>query len=267
MTYRTSLLAAGLIAVASVPAAASAAPAPIGAGLTVLKPAHDLQSALRRSGTHLSALRPGKYTAGVFALAVTGGRFAFVAGGGTVAMTGSLRLRHGRRSVTISRLELALGRRSSITAALDGRRMTVFTVSRRLAHASGSASGRVISGLRLTFTAMAATVIDELLSSQVLTPHGVAAVAGLIVEPTQPSATGASGSSTSGTVGSPESGAQPAPTVPGGSAGSSGPLGLPGITTGLPGLTSGLPGVTTGLPGITSGLPGLPGLPPISSLL
>jgi hypothetical protein len=260
MTHRSLLLATGLSAVVAFPAAASAGQAAVGGGLTVVKPSRALHNALGRSGTRLSASGPVKYTAGIYALPVTGGQFALMYGGGTVATVGSLRFRHAGHSVTISRLELTLGPRSAVTAAVDGHRMTVFKVSRRRAHAAGNTNGRVITGLRLTPTPMAAAVIDSLLTTHALSSHGVAAVADLIVEPQPASAPGGSGSSTGSPDGSLGSGTAPSSAAPGGGADSSGPLGLPGVP-GLPAIP-GLPGIP-GLSGLTGGLPGLPSLPPM----
>lgn len=238
MTSRSMLLLAG-VAAAAFPTAASAAATPVGVGVVVIKPVRRFETRLAHAGTHLAALRPAGYRAGVFMLAVAGGQFAFKRGGGTVANRGSLRLRHGRRIVMITHLSFTLGAASKVTAVVGGRRMTLFEVSRRQDHAIGTNMARIITGLQLRFTPAAATRVDALLGSSALAVHGAAAVATVLVEAQQNSAGASSTSapSTSSTVSGPNSsgsGEQP----------SSGSTGLPGILgqLGIPSLP--LPGLS-----------------------
>ena len=253
MTRATLLLAA--MTAAAFPTAASAATAPVGGGLIVIKPVRGFETRLAHAGTRLAALRPAGHPGGVYTLAVAGGRFAFTNGGGTVANRGSLRLRHGGRTVMITALSFTFGAATKVTAVVAGRRMTLFKMSRRQAHALGSTTGRLISGLRLTVTSGAAARVDALLGSNALGARGVAAIATVLLE-------AQGGSAGTSTASAPPGSSTVTGPDPGGAGGqsSSGATGLPEILSqlGIPGLPA-----VPGLPGILSqlGIPGLPAVP------
>ena len=110
MTRATLLLAA--VTAAAFPTAASAAPAPVGGGLIVIKPVRGFETRLARARTRLAALRPAGHRGGVYTLAVAGGERAGRAGrGGDRDRAGRGAGRLGRHSHHVSAPGLEHGHR------------------------------------------------------------------------------------------------------------------------------------------------------------
>lgn len=137
-------------------ALAAAAPAH---GATTIATTGAAADGLRAQGVRITAVSPARATRTRIRLPIAAGT---VAGSATLDHGGSVRLRRGRRSVTLSRWQARLGTRATLTARVAGRRMTVLqgpAGSRlKLDSASETAS---LAGARVTLTRAAAAVIKR----------------------------------------------------------------------------------------------------------
>jgi hypothetical protein len=140
-------------------ALAAAAPAH---GTTTIATTGGAADGLRAQGVRISAVAPARATRTRLRLPIAAGTLA---GSATLDHSGSVRLRRGRRSVTLSRWQARLGTRATLTARVAGRRMTVLqgpAGSRlRLDSASQTAS---LAGARVTLTRAVASAIKRRLS-------------------------------------------------------------------------------------------------------
>jgi hypothetical protein len=137
-------------------ALAAAAPAH---GTTTIATTGAAADGLRAQGVRISALSPARATRTRIRMPIAAGT---VAGSATLDHGGSVRLRRGRRSVTLSRWQARLGTRATLTARVAGRRMTILTgpagTRLKLDTASETAS---LAGARVTLTRAAASAIKR----------------------------------------------------------------------------------------------------------
>ncbi|MBE2319525.1 HtaA domain-containing protein [Solirubrobacter sp. CPCC 204708] len=151
--FRTALAGAALAALA-LPAAAAA-------DTTVTLKGSAL-SALKRQGVKVSAVAPATLRGSKLTLPVASGTVGTTA---TLTHDGALRLRAGRRAVTLTRWQATLGSSSRLTARIAGTRRTAFTVRTTASNLSlGAAAGTVrVSSARVTLTKAGATAIRKAL--------------------------------------------------------------------------------------------------------
>jgi Htaa len=137
-------------------ALAAAAPAH---GTTTLATTGAAADGLRAQGVRISALSPARATRTRIRLPVSAGTLA---GSATLDHGGAVRLRRGRRSVTLSHWQARLGARATLTARVAGRRATVLqgpAGSRlKLDTAAETAS---LAGAPVTLTRAAASAIKR----------------------------------------------------------------------------------------------------------
>jgi len=137
-------------------ALAAAAPAH---GTTTIAATGAAADSLRAQGVRITAVSPARATRTRITLPVAAGT---VAGSATLDHGGAVRLRRGRRSVTVSRWQARLGRRSTLTARVAGRRMTVLrgpAGSRLRLNATRETAS--LKGAPLTLSPAAATAIKR----------------------------------------------------------------------------------------------------------
>ncbi|MGX6448416.1 HtaA domain-containing protein [Patulibacter sp. S7RM1-6] len=123
-----------LAGVALAPAALVAAPAVAGAATTTTSGSTRLTldgpaaTALQRQGVKVSVLGPAKKRSGAFVLPVKGGKVNAKGSVATVQHGGRLRLRHGKRSITLGRMAMKIGKTSKVSGRLGSTTRTLFTV-------------------------------------------------------------------------------------------------------------------------------------------
>lgn len=153
MVFRQVLVGAAL--------AALAFPAAAGADTTVMLKGGAL-TALKQQGVKVSAVSPAKLRGSKLTLPVASGKVGMSA---TLTHMGALRLRAGKRSVTLTSWQATLGSSSKLTARIAGTRRTAFAVRTTSSNLSlGAAAGTVrVTGARLTFTKAGATALRKAL--------------------------------------------------------------------------------------------------------
>lgn len=147
------LATAGLAVAAPSPAAAAA-------GATTLRPSGPAARALAEQRVRVTAAKPARATRTTWTLPVAGGTVTRTTA--ALAHGGSLRLKAGRRTLSVTGLRLTLGGRSTIAGRVGGRTRTLFTVTparKRGPALDATARSVRLSGARVDLTAAGATAI------------------------------------------------------------------------------------------------------------
>lgn len=152
----TSLVAAGI----AVPQAI-AAPSKVNGGRTTLTLTAKSKKLLKRHHVKLAASKPGSAKGRSYLLPVKTGSFDFGTNRGTVTQGGSLRFKHGRRTVKITGLKVTLGKKSKVVGKVAGRKVTVATLANSKRKVKSSAANRSVTNLRMRITAKAAKRINS----------------------------------------------------------------------------------------------------------
>ncbi len=161
-TRQVALAAAASLASAGIVAPqAIAAPSKVSGGRTTLTLTAKSKKALKRHHIKIAARKPGSAKGRNYLLPVKSGSFDFDTNRGSVSQGGSLRLKHGRRAVTVSGLKVTLGKKSSnVVAKVGGRKVTLASLSRRTQKVKSSSANRSVGNLRFRLSAKAAKRIN-----------------------------------------------------------------------------------------------------------
>jgi hypothetical protein len=181
----TTLTSAGI----AVPPAL-AAPSKVSGGRTTLTLTAKNKKQLKRHHVKLVARKPGSAKGRSYRLPVKSGSYDFGTNKGTVSQGGSLRIKRGRRAVTISGIKVTLGKRSKVVAKVGGRKLTLATLSRRTQKVSSSAANRSVGNIRFRLSARAAKRINSKLHNRAFSARRALGSLGLRVH--KPSSTGSS---------------------------------------------------------------------------
>jgi hypothetical protein len=181
-----SLAGAGAIFVPQ----AIAAPTKVKAGRATLTITAKSKKALKRNHIKLTAGKPGSAKGRSYRLPVKGGSYDFRTNRGTVTQGGSLRLKRGRRSVTISAIKITLGKTSKVVAKVGGKRITLAVLSRQKQRVKSSGANRSVANIRVRVSAKAAKRLNAKLGRRAFT--GRAQLASMTVLVRKPG-TGAAG--------------------------------------------------------------------------
>jgi len=160
---RLVVLAALVAAPFALPATADAA----ASGSATLEISLATANALESRGVSVSVTAPAERSARTVVVPV---RSVSVGKTATLGVGGTVRLRRGKHSVTLSTLQIVLGARSSITAVVAGKRLTVWTLAptaTALGLDAGSASARLVA-TKATLTQGAAVLLRRKLGGKAL---------------------------------------------------------------------------------------------------
>lgn len=158
---RLLVLPSLLVAVA-LPASASAAPRQ---GLTTIDLGGKAVKSLRDQGVTISAKRPAKIVKGELRLPVIGG---LVTGSATLNQGGALVLRRkeGRKrlAIEITRLQVRLGRTSSVVGTVGSKRFPILSIAGKGASLNAVNGSASLRGARVTLSERAAGAIKKKLA-------------------------------------------------------------------------------------------------------
>ncbi|HEY4097123.1 MAG TPA: HtaA domain-containing protein [Baekduia sp.] len=220
MTSRWTVCCSIVVGAAlALPAGVGAAPA--GSGTSVLRLEGAAARALSAQGVKVGAVAPAKAAGTRLTLPVA---TASVGVGATLGYGGGVRLKAGKRSVTLSALRLSLAKDSRLRARVGGRTVTVLTVAGARRDVDKARGTVALKGASVRLTAAGAAAVRRALHLRRLAP-------GTLGRLTVDARRGAAGGTTGGGTGA-------APGSGTGSAPATGP-GAPGTTTpSAPGTTA-----------------------------
>ncbi|HYF25876.1 MAG TPA: hypothetical protein VD931_09075 [Baekduia sp.] len=158
-----TLTAAAVLAALTVPAAAHAAPLELGRGdNTRLRLAEDTLEALDSAGVRV---RPTGDARGITLLRfpITGGRLDTATGAGSATHSGGLRFSRGARRLSVSAPTARIGRTSSISFRVGGRRATLISLDTSDAQVEVRGANLVISGAAASLTSTGARALNRAL--------------------------------------------------------------------------------------------------------
>jgi hypothetical protein len=166
MTLRTRKVACvaamSLTGAAVLAPSALAAPSKVNGGRTALTLTAAGKKALKKRHVKIAARAPGKAHGRTYTLPVKAGSYDFRTNRGTLTQRGSLRFKHGRRSIVISGLKVTLGAKSSkVVAKVGGRKMTIATLSRKTQKVRSSQANRSVNAIRFRLSRKAAKRINR----------------------------------------------------------------------------------------------------------
>lgn len=152
-------LALVVAGVAVAPASAATAKATGTSRLTLGGPA---ATTLKQRGVKVSVVRPGKAEARSFLLPVSGGKVDAKGKTATVQHGGALRLKRGKRTLTLTVPTLTVGKQSKLSARIGKRSSSLFTV--RIPSGAGKLNGTaqtiVLQNVDVRLTAAGAKTIS-----------------------------------------------------------------------------------------------------------
>jgi hypothetical protein len=122
------ILAAALFALLAFAPFASAASDPVASGTTTITLNSGFVNALKKGGVKLSATKPAKVKGKNVTLTVSGGSIDPTTGLGTLTHSGGLKLKAGKKSVTLSSIELNTSTKS-VSAKLGKKKLKVASVA------------------------------------------------------------------------------------------------------------------------------------------
>lgn len=170
-TTRPAVLAAFSVVAtgATIAPNAIAAPSKVKSGRATLTLTAKSKKALKRHHIKLIAGKPGSAKGRSYRLPSKGGSYDFRTDRGTITQRGSLRLKRGRRSVRITAIKIALGKKSKIVATVGGKRLTLAVLSRKTQRVKSSGTSRSVGNIRVRFSAEAAKRLNARLGRRAFT--------------------------------------------------------------------------------------------------
>jgi hypothetical protein len=188
------LVAATLVGATGVAAApAAAAPVAVGAGTTSLTLTSATAKALKGLGVSATVIRPGSAKGATLAFPVTGGRIDPKTAVGTLNHRGGLRLKKGGRQVRLTDFRVTVGRRSTISAKVNGgARASVFALVVGKARVASSGAEARVSRLRVHLTTAGAGALNATFRTHAFRSRQLIASARTAVLPSSVELTGGS---------------------------------------------------------------------------
>ncbi len=116
MLLSTGVLVAALFAALALAPLASATPDPLASGTTTVTLSKSVAKSLKKAGVKISATKPGKVKGTKASFPVIGGELDPTTGAGVVTHSGGLKIKAGKKSATISSLEI-----NTTTKSLSGK--------------------------------------------------------------------------------------------------------------------------------------------------
>jgi hypothetical protein len=116
MALTTGMLVAALFAALALAPLASATPDPLASGTTTVTLSKGVTKSLKKAGVTISATKPGKVKGTKATFPVIGGELDPTTGAGVVTHSGGLKIKLGKKTATISSLEI-----NTTTKALSGK--------------------------------------------------------------------------------------------------------------------------------------------------
>ena len=142
--------------------AAPASAAEISGGTTTLKLDSGTAKALTGAGVSVAPIKPAKAGKRGIAFKITGGEADPASLAGTINHSGGLRFKAGSTAVRLTKFRVKVGKRSSLSALLGGKRVTILSLSTKKAKASRPGGfNTTVSGVRATLTRGAARALNR----------------------------------------------------------------------------------------------------------
>jgi hypothetical protein len=151
---------------------AQAAPSKVSGGQTTLTLTAKSKKVLKRHHIKLVARKPGAAKGRSYRLPVKGGKYDFGTNRGTLSQRGSLRLKRGKRVVSITGLKVTLGKKSKVVAKVNGRKMTLAVLKRNRQKVKSSSANRSVSRIKFRVTKAAAKRINKRLHGRAFSGRG-----------------------------------------------------------------------------------------------
>jgi hypothetical protein len=123
-----AIVAAALVAMLAIAPFASAAPDPISSGTTTLTINKGLNKKAKKAGIKITAVKPAKIKGTKATFAVTGGEIEPTTGAGTVNHSGGLKIRWGKKSLTLRSLTISTTGKS-LKAKVGGKTVKVASLA------------------------------------------------------------------------------------------------------------------------------------------
>ncbi|OJU79716.1 MAG: hypothetical protein BGO11_01675 [Solirubrobacterales bacterium 70-9] len=157
-----AIVSAALVAMLAIAPFASAASDPIASGTTTLTINSGLSKKAKKAGIKITAVKPSKIKGKKATFAVTGGEILPSTGAGTITHSGGLKIKWGKKSVTLKSLTISTTGKS-ITAKLGGKTV-------KFASLAGTSSARLGFGASVTAKKVRLTSAGAKALNQKLTP-------------------------------------------------------------------------------------------------
>ncbi|HYC80221.1 MAG TPA: hypothetical protein VEB65_00460, partial [Solirubrobacterales bacterium] len=142
-------MATALLALLAFAPLASATPDPVASGTTTLKLNQKLKKELQQFGIKLSALKPAKLKGRTATFKVTGGSFDPTTNKGSLTHSGGLKVKWGKTSVAIRKLELNTSKKG-LFGKVAGKKMKIASLAGTKFARQGFGVKATIKKLRLT---------------------------------------------------------------------------------------------------------------------
>jgi hypothetical protein len=123
-----AIVAAALVAMLAIAPLASAASDPIKSGTTTLTINKGLSKKAKKAGIKITAVKPSKIKGTKATFAVTGGEIEPTTGAGTVNHSGGLKIKWGKKSVTLKSLTIDT-KKKSLSAKVGGKTVKVASLA------------------------------------------------------------------------------------------------------------------------------------------
>jgi hypothetical protein len=124
-----AIVSAALIAMfVIVPIASAATPNPISSGTTTLTIKSNLVKSLKKAGITITAVKPAKVKGSKATFKVTGGEVEATTGSGTVTHSGGLKIKWGKKSVTLKSFSVST-KTKSLSAKMGSKTVKLATLS------------------------------------------------------------------------------------------------------------------------------------------
>jgi hypothetical protein len=161
MLLSTGVLVAALFAALALAPLASATSDPLASGTTTVTLNKGVAKKLKKAGVSISATKPGKVKGSKATFPVTGGELDPTTGAGTLSHSGGLKIKAGKKSVTISTLVL-----STTTKSLSGKLKGKTVSIAKLAGVSFTRNGfgTNLAAKKLKLTSAAAKALNSALA-------------------------------------------------------------------------------------------------------
>ncbi len=144
-----AFVATALLALLAFAPLASATPDPVASGTTTIKLDQKLTKELQQFGIKLSAIKPAKLKGKTATFAVTGGSFDPTTNAGSLTHSGGLKVKWGKKSVSIKALELNTSKKG-LFGKVGGKKMKVATINGAKFARQGFGVKATIKKLKLT---------------------------------------------------------------------------------------------------------------------
>ena len=146
---------------AALATAGPASAAQLSGGSTTLRLDSGTAKALSGAGVSVAPVKPAKAGRSGVAFPITGGKANPATLAGTINHSGGLRLRAGGTSVRLTSFRVKVGKRSSLSALLGGKRVTILSLSRTKAKVRRTGFDTTVSGVKASLNSTAAKALNQ----------------------------------------------------------------------------------------------------------